>query len=138
MITATEGKAFTIPLKPITKKNSQRIIKAGRYPRIVQSKAYCDYEKAAIKFCPAWHINEPINIEAHYYMPTRHRIDLTNLHAALHDIMVKAGTIEDDNFKIVVSTDGSRVHYAKDNPRTEIFITYISEEKTTETTERLN
>ena len=31
--------------------------------------------------------------------------------------------IEDDNSKIVVSTDGSRVRYAKFNPRTEVEIT---------------
>ncbi len=31
---------FTIPLPPVTKKNSQRIIRCGGYSRIMPSKAY--------------------------------------------------------------------------------------------------
>ena len=42
---------------------------------------------------------------------------------ALHDIMVKCGTLKDDNAHIIVSTDGSRVLYDKDNPRTEVLLT---------------
>jgi Holliday junction resolvase RusA-like endonuclease len=58
-------------------------------------------------------------------MPTHRRVDLCNLHAALHDILVKYQVIEDDNSKIVVSTDGSRVLYDKDHPRTEVVITEV-------------
>ena len=49
--------------------------------------------------------------------------DLTNLHEALHDILVKYHVIADDNCKIIVSTDGSRVLYDRENPRTEVTIT---------------
>lgn len=44
---------FTIKLKPITKKNSQQIVKdkTGR-PRIVPSSAYKKYEKQCEKFMP--------------------------------------------------------------------------------------
>ena len=58
-------------------------------------------------------------------MPTRHRVDLTNLLNATNDILVKAGVLEDDNCKIVVSHDGSRVFYDKENPRVEIEITEV-------------
>lgn len=57
-----------------------------------------------------------------YYMPTRHKVDLCNLLAATCDILVKANVIEDDNSKIIVSHDGSRVLYDKENPRVEIEI----------------
>ena len=68
-------------------------------------------------------ISRPINIKAIYYMPTRRVVDITNLHSALHDVLVHYQVIEDDNCKIVVSTDGSRVRYSKENPRTEVEIT---------------
>ena len=68
-------------------------------------------------------IDYPVNVKAIYYMPTRRVVDITNLHSALHDVLVKAGVLQDDNSRIVVSTDGSRVRYDKDNPRTEVEIT---------------
>lgn len=73
-------------------------------------------------------IDYRVNIKAWYYMPTRRRVDITNLHEALHDILVKYGVIADDNCKIVFSTDGSRVLYDKNNPRTEVEITEVDEE----------
>ena len=56
-------------------------------------------------------------------MPTRRRVDLLNLLEASLDILVDAGILEDDNSSIVVSHDGSRVLYDKENPRAEITIT---------------
>ena len=113
---------FTIKLPPITKKNSQRIFMIKGKPRIAPSRKYKEYETQSTIFCPYLLISEPVNIEAHYYMPTRRRVDITNLESALMDVLVHAGTLEDDNCSIVVSTDGSRVHYDKQNPRTEVII----------------
>lgn len=39
------------------------------------------------------------------------------------DILVAAGVLEDDNSKIIVSMDGSRVYHDKENPRAEVTIT---------------
>ena len=114
---------FTIELAPITKKNHSRIIKVKGRPMVVPAKRYRQYETAATPFCPYELIDYPVNIEAHYYMPTRRRVDITNLESALMDVLVHAGTLLDDNCAIVVSTDGSRVHYDKENPRTEVIIT---------------
>jgi len=55
-------------------------------------------------------------------MQTRRRVDLVNLLEATCDMLVKYKVIEDDNNKIVVSHDGSRVFYDKENPRVEITI----------------
>lgn len=123
--------SITIPLKPITKKNSQRIATRkinGKYvPFILPSKAYVQYEKDSGYFIrgKGLKINYPVNVQCVYYMPTRRRVDLTNLMEATHDILVKYEVLEDDNCKIIQSVDGSRVEYDKDNPRTEIVITIL-------------
>jgi superfamily I DNA and/or RNA helicase len=122
---------FTIPLNPYTKKNGQQIVYAGKYPKIVQSKLYKAYEKDC-----GWYLNKIkpipsglINIEAHYYRKTLHKVDLSNLNAALHDILVYYNIIEDDHYEIVGGSDGSRVFIDKINPRTEVTITYMNENK---------
>lgn len=117
---------FTIPLNPVTKKNSQQIILVCGKPRIIPSKKYKEYERDCIPFLThVEHVTGRVNVKAVYFMRTRRRVDLINLHEALHDILVKAGVLEDDNCKIIYSTDGSYVDYDKENPRTEVTITYL-------------
>lgn len=118
---------FTIGIEPKTKKNSMQVVIINGRPRLIQSKAYRDYEKAAIPFCPVSGIDYAVNVKAHYYRRKHHRVDLTNLESALMDVLVKAGTLKDDCANIVVSTDGSRVFYDADNPRTEVEITEVTE-----------
>lgn len=123
---------FTIPLNPVTKKNHSQIIWRKRRAVIIPSKPYQRYEKACRPFIPRPSfapISGQINVKATFWMQTRRRVDLTNLLQALMDILVKYGLIEDDNSKIVVSVDGSRVGYDKDNPRTEVEITEIEREE---------
>ena len=119
---------FTVPLTPISKKNSQQIMRntvTGR-PFIMPSKKYKQYENDAALFIPKnIFINEPVNIKCLFYMPTKRMCDLTNMLEAIDDIMVKTGLLADDNFNIVAGHDGSRVLYDKDNPRTEVYITPI-------------
>ena len=120
---------FTIPLQPITKKNNGRIIKnskTGRYG-FIPSAQYTKYEKDCKYFIPEHYIKDPINIKATFYMRTKGLVDLTNLNESLHDIMQKYNCIVDDDCKIVVSTDGSRVMYDKENPRTEVIIERIED-----------
>ena len=124
---------FTIPLAPISKKNSQRILwrwakdrstgRQKRTPYIAPSEAFENYQESALWFVPKGkHINEPVNVKCLFYMPDRRKVDLTNLLEAVDDIMVTAGLLADDNYTIVESHDGSRVLYDKDKPRTEIYI----------------
>ena len=121
---------LTIPIEPRTKKNSQQIIMCKGRPMIIPSKQYKEYEKQALiylMFNPLI-IDYPVNVECHYYMKTRRKVDLVNLLECTLDVLVRAGILEDDNSSIVVSHDGSRVHYDKENPRTEIIITEVKEE----------
>lgn len=122
---------FTIPVPPITKKNSQQILvnRATGRPFISPSKAYKQYLKDCGHFIrkPKTPINYAVNVKALFYMRTRRKVDKTNLEEALHDILVHYGVLEDDNSTIIYSTDGTRVFYDKENPRTEITITEIQE-----------
>ena len=118
--------SFTIPLQPISKKNSQQILinsKTGR-PFISPSKAFKQYERAAMRYLPQTpKIAQAVNVKCLFYMDTRRRVDLTNLLEAIDDILVKYRVIEDDGYNIVQSHDGSRVLFDKFNPRVEIYIT---------------
>ena len=118
-----------IPIAPATKKNSNQIVKVrGRY-MVIPSAKYKKYEKECGKYLPTLDepINYPVNVCCTYYMPTRRRVDLVNLEEATLDILVKYKVIADDNSSVVVSMDGSRVFYDKDNARAEITITAINE-----------
>jgi Holliday junction resolvase RusA-like endonuclease len=118
---------FTIPLTPITKKNSQRIVIRGGKPIILPSEKYKEYENAALWLIPkrGVPIDFPVNVKCVFYVPTNRPCDLTNHLEAIDDVMVKAGLLKDDNYKILTSHDGSRVLVDKNNPRTEVEITRI-------------
>ena len=121
---------YTIYGKPITKKNSQRICynKATGRRFVRPSQQYEDYAAAAsyyLKPSPVVPVDTPVNVQCIYYMPTHHRVDQANLLEATLDILVEYGVLADDNSNIVVSHDGSRVMYDKNNPRTEITITEV-------------
>ncbi len=116
---------FTIRGDPRTKKNSQRIIIAGRRRIIKPSAQFEAYAEAAAWQLPRLKepISEPVNIRCVYYMATRRKVDLVNLMESTLDILVAGKVIADDNSNIAVSHDGSRVEYDKSNPRAEITIT---------------
>ena len=112
---------------PATKKNSMQIFKNSRtgQPFLTQSKRYKDYARDCGRQITGKYkkkIDYPINLKCVYYRKTKHRVDLTNLLAATCDILSDFGVIADDNCKIIVSHDGSRVKYDKECPRVEIEI----------------
>lgn len=123
---------YTIPLPPVTKKNSQRILtnRATGRPFVAPSGQYKGYEAKAVWYLrprPPSPIDYPVNVKMVFYMPTRRRCDLVNLQEACLDVLVLAGVLADDNSSIVAAMDGSRVEYDKARPRTEIEITEYKE-----------
>lgn len=129
---ATLYKAM-IPLNPRTKKNSQQIVinkKTGR-PFVMQSSKYKEYEQNCGYFLrkPNKPINTPVNVKCVFYREKNILCDLTNLLAAICDILVYYRIIDDDNFHIIVSHDGSRVYIDKGNPRTEITIETVENQE---------
>lgn len=115
---------ITIPLPPVTKKNSQRIVLVRNRPMILPSQKYKDYERDAMPALLPYRkgYTGPVNLRCLYYMPTRRRVDLCNLLEATCDLLVHHGVLADDNSAVVASHDGSRVLYDKEHPRTEIYI----------------
>ena len=112
--------------QPITKKNSQQIIKAGMRTMIIPSAQYRRYEKDCLMQIPQkarLRIESAVNMQCIYYMPTRRKVDLCNLLEATCDILVAAGVLADDNCRIVASHDGCAVYHDKENPRVEITLT---------------
>lgn len=67
-------------------------------------------------------IDVPVEVRCLFYRDSRRTVDLTNLEEAIDDILVHARILKDDNCKILVSHDGSRVVLGSDEPRTEIEI----------------
>jgi len=128
-----------IPGNPVTKKNHSNFVTipvkgSTRCPvckkfhktmtRLLPSNAYTEYQAEAIGYLPMMEsIIIPVNVKCLYYMGTRRKVDLTNLIAATHDILVHYHILADDNSSIIVSVNGSKVLYDKDNPRVEIEIT---------------
>lgn len=133
-----------IPLNPKTKKNNMEIkfkasgkkgfFKKTAYgfkyvgiPFISQNETYKQYERDVgwfLKKIPQ-PICEPVNVKCIFYRDSEIRCDLTNLLEAIDDILVKYKILADDNFKIIVSHDGSRVYVDKKQPRTYIEITKL-------------
>lgn len=115
-----------IPIAPRTKKNSMMIVinPKTKRPFLMPSKLYRDYEKECGRYIQKMDnpIDYPVNVKCVYYMPTKRKVDLTNLMEASHDMLVHYGVLSDDNSNIIVSVDGSRVYYDKENPRCEIEI----------------
>lgn len=121
----------TIPINPKTKKNSQKIVQNRRTKSwmIIQGDEYRQYEKDAGRFLrrPPVPIAKAVNIKCLFYRDSKRRCDLTNLLEAIDDILIKYRIIEDDNFNIIVSHDGSRVYIDRDHPRTEIVIEEVND-----------
>ena len=111
---------YRIPIRPVTKKNSQQIIKSKGRPMIIPSAQYRKYEKdAGCYLIPSEPpIAYPINVKCTYYfhpnkdgsIPKKNP-DLVNLIEATNDILVKHRIVADDNCTIIVSHDGSSVIY---------------------------
>ena len=121
---------FTLPIKPVTKKNNGRIVMRGKYPILIPSEQYLKFEKDCLPYLihvknTVGVINYPVNCECLFYMDARRRVDLPNLLNAIDDAMVKSGLIIDDNRDIIAGHDGSRVLHDKTNPRIEITFTEI-------------
>lgn len=133
---------YVIPLDPRTKKNHQMIAGSGRRCPVCgkrekqfvrQGKAHSEYTFFAQNFLfpkPQQPINTPVTVCYKFYMQTRRKVDGLNLQAAADDLLVEAGILADDNSTVIVSHDGTRVLYDKENPRTEIYIYEYEEEKT--------
>ena len=133
--------SYVIMGDPRTKKNHQMIAGTGskcpmcKKPTkqwIRQGNIHDEYAESAKLYLiprPSKPIECAVNVKCLFYMQTRRRVDTLNLLATIDDLLVEVGILADDNCRIVVAHDGSRVLYDKENPRTEITITKIEGEE---------
>lgn len=110
---------ISIPLLCRSKKNSQQIIwnKSTKRPMIIQSELYRDFERECGLYLKKYQGNKityPINLKCLFYTKDKRKRDLSNLINAIQDVLVKYRIIEDDNYNIVKSLDGSRIIYRPD------------------------
>lgn len=132
--------SFSIPVPPVTKKNHGQIISYGpscfrcgrkKYTKLIPSKQYEEYKKLVrpclieVSDCIK-KIDYPINLKCLFYCQKRYKGDLVGYLQCIQDILVDFEILEDDNRNIVASLNGSMVLYDKENPRTEIVISKVS------------
>lgn len=117
---------LVIPGAPRTKKTGQRIVKVGKFSKILPSKAYMDWEKTALSIM-APHVARQssllplsldLNCEALIYRDAE-RGDACNYYQAIADMLQKAGVIRND--VLIRQWDGSRL--LKDAARPRIVVT---------------
>lgn len=111
---------YRILLRPVTKKNSQKIIRVNGRMMITPSPQYRRYEKESGFFLVPTEppIDYPVNVSCKYYFHPnkdgsipKNLPDLVNLIEATCDCLVKHKVIKDDNCQIIRSHDGSEVIY---------------------------
>ena len=120
-----------LPLKTPPKKNSEQIVYKNGRPIIIQSQRYLNFERECGYFLNSHkkHIDYPVNLKVIFYTPDKRKKDIVNLLNAIQDVLVKYEVLEDDNYNIVASVDGSRIIYEKGREETIIEITKLEEDK---------
>lgn len=123
---------LTITGPPRTKKNHGTIVRAGGRPRLIPSRAWTKWWKAA-RIIDAetqrdtywgWGKNSaidyPVNCAAVFYRD-RNQGDAVGYYQGLADLLEKRGVVVND--KYIVSWDGSRLDIDRKNPRVEVELT---------------
>jgi len=119
---------ITVSGKLVTKKTSQRIVRAGRFPKILPSAAYVRWEAHSRKHVTG-KIEKMINppdLPLHGQIEVKARIyykgNRPDLSGALESIGDCFEGILWENDRQIVSWDGSRLIHDKKNPRVELTV----------------
>ena len=67
-------------------------------------------------------IDCPVILKCHFYNYDNRSRDLSNYLEGIQDLLVEAEILKDDNSKIIIGHDGSRMFQDKENPRIEFWI----------------
>lgn len=105
-------------------------VKSSTRTILLPNKKYIEWEKGAIYQLEAQFerfdypaINKGVNVASIIYRLTKRRVDLVNLQQSIHDVLERAGILENDF--LIESTNGSRriLGVNKGEERAEIYIT---------------
>ena len=120
---------FTIPGRPSTKKTSQRIVRRGKFSKILPSVLYEKYELHCQQYCESFwkkHKLDPIDcgisIKLKVYLNTYVIGDECGYAQAHGDIIQKHGIIADDIWIHWLDNGDHMISIDKDNPRVEVEI----------------
>lgn len=120
---------FTIPGRPSTKKTSQRVVRRGKFTKILPSALYERYENHCRDYCEFFwkkYNLEPmdfgISLKLKVYLDSWIVGDECGYQQAHGDIIQKHGIIADDMWIHWVDQDCHMIHYDKENPRVEVEI----------------
>lgn len=113
-----------IPGNCISKKNGQKIIRCGKFPKIMPGDAFVNWEQFALSHLmnqPSWQGAYPVRLHCFFYRQTKQKFDFSNMLESVQDTLVKAGTLEDDSYRHVIPViDGMSID--KEHPRTKVII----------------
>jgi Holliday junction resolvase RusA-like endonuclease len=106
-----------------SKKNSKRIVMAGKYSKLIPSKAYLAWEKQAREYAQVQLrgsslISDPVHVQVIAYYRGR-KPDLSGVLESVGDCL--EGIVWENDSQIM-SWDGSRLVHDKEKPRTEVQI----------------
>ncbi len=137
--------SFTVTGQPYVKKSNQKVQWRGRRQVKVNTPSYNRWLKSCLEQLEDMGYNRdfakqnkqlkelnqplqpatfssPINLQCRFFVATNGRVDLSALYEGIQDVLVQVGVLEDDNWHVVASHDGSGVRKDADNPRIEITI----------------
>lgn len=120
---------FNIPGRPSTKKTSQRVVRRGKYTKILPSLLYEKYENHCKEYCETFWKNyklDPIDfgisVKLNVYLDSWIVGDECGYQQAHGDIIQKHGIIADDMWIHWADKNSHMIHYDKDNPKVEVEI----------------
>ena len=121
--------SFTIPGRPSTKKTSQRVVRRGKFTKILPSALYEKYELHCKEYCEYfWQrfklnpIDFGIGVKLKVYLDSWIVGDECGYQQANGDIIQKHGIIANDMWIHWLDRDSHMIHYDKENPRVEVEI----------------
>lgn len=120
-----------------SKKNSKKIIRNWRTgkPLITSNdRAKSMEEDMILQFMLQsrnydYKLNQPLGISIRIWEKDKTRRDLDNQATSVLDALVRAGVIEDDSVRVVQKLNVELAGYDKKNPRAEIIIGSVDDEK---------
>lgn len=120
---------LTLPGRVPSKKNSKRWLKFGRRMVLVPSEQFNAWHGEMMLRIRAKRPKKPftaVEIAVTFYPPDRIRGDLTNKAESVHDLLVDAGYLEDDNWFLLSHAHQHFGGVDPKNPRAEIEITLLT------------
>jgi len=123
---------FTIYWIPPSKKNSKQIVCRWKFPQVLPSKKYTEWEKEQLEILKSWEMldtdeqeklpKKNLIIEVDFYWKDLRKWDLSNKFESIADMLVKWWILEDDNYEILSEVTLRYKELDRENPRCEINI----------------